>query len=154
MTLLDRIFSGGLKWKCQRCGKVHKSNPEQCKECGHTVLQQVRTGTTASDSVSVSHSSRSSPLADSDNGVWVCDRCKQSHDQKPDECKVCGRSSFTKQGADETPDVDKDMPTFSNINEVREYEQQERVTSQSKVRRAILILVLVAIGVLIALVIM
>lgn len=31
-----------VRWECNRCGKRHKSNPEECKSCGHTVLQQHR----------------------------------------------------------------------------------------------------------------
>jgi len=30
------------KWVCQRCGEVHPSNPSECDDCGHTVLQQQR----------------------------------------------------------------------------------------------------------------
>jgi DNA-directed RNA polymerase subunit RPC12/RpoP len=30
------------KWKCEKCGHVHGSNPSECKECGHFILQQHR----------------------------------------------------------------------------------------------------------------
>ena len=29
-----------MKWKCNQCGKVHRSNPSKCKNCGSTVLTQ------------------------------------------------------------------------------------------------------------------
>lgn len=40
MGLFDLFGGSSLKWECTRCGKVHKSNPEKCKNCGATVLQQ------------------------------------------------------------------------------------------------------------------
>jgi len=42
MGLTDIFGSSGPDWKCNNCGKVHSSNPEQCKKCGHKVLQQTR----------------------------------------------------------------------------------------------------------------
>lgn len=41
MGLRD-LLGGGLKWKCNKCGKVHRKNPEKCKSCGHSVLTQKR----------------------------------------------------------------------------------------------------------------
>jgi len=29
-------------WQCDSCGAVHTSNPEECSECGYTVLTPVR----------------------------------------------------------------------------------------------------------------
>jgi len=27
-----------MKWRCNRCGKVHSRNPTECSKCGHTVM--------------------------------------------------------------------------------------------------------------------
>ncbi|MFB6095053.1 MAG: hypothetical protein ABEJ71_01200 [Halodesulfurarchaeum sp.] len=29
-------------WRCENCGRVHRSNPSECRNCGHTVFQQAR----------------------------------------------------------------------------------------------------------------
>ncbi|MFB6266574.1 MAG: hypothetical protein ABEI31_02845 [Halodesulfurarchaeum sp.] len=29
-------------WKCESCGTVHRSNPSQCRNCGHTVFRRAR----------------------------------------------------------------------------------------------------------------
>jgi len=29
-----------VKWQCEECGTVHRSNPRQCKSCGNSVLSQ------------------------------------------------------------------------------------------------------------------
>lgn len=29
-------------WQCDACGEVHTSNPEECTECGHSVLTPIR----------------------------------------------------------------------------------------------------------------
>lgn len=31
-----------MKWSCNECGNVHGMNPDECQECGHTVLMQFR----------------------------------------------------------------------------------------------------------------
>jgi rRNA maturation endonuclease Nob1 len=27
-------------WKCEECGRVHRSNPARCRDCGNSVLKQ------------------------------------------------------------------------------------------------------------------
>jgi len=29
-------------WRCTRCGKRHLRNPDSCRRCGGTILQQAR----------------------------------------------------------------------------------------------------------------
>lgn len=31
-----------VRWKCENCGKVHKSNPKTCTNCNYTVFKQYR----------------------------------------------------------------------------------------------------------------
>lgn len=31
-----------MKWECKQCGTVHRSNPDECKDCGNTILVQHR----------------------------------------------------------------------------------------------------------------
>lgn len=33
------LFGGSKKWKCQACGEVHRRNPSECSNCGHTVFK-------------------------------------------------------------------------------------------------------------------
>lgn len=42
MGILSRLFGNRTKWKCTDCGKVHRSNPSECKKCGSKILQQHR----------------------------------------------------------------------------------------------------------------
>lgn len=29
-----------VKWQCEDCGTIHRSNPRRCKSCGNSVLSQ------------------------------------------------------------------------------------------------------------------
>ena len=29
-----------VKWQCEECGEVHRSNPRRCRNCGNSVLTQ------------------------------------------------------------------------------------------------------------------
>ena len=129
MGFLDRFRSSGLKWKCQSCGHVHSQNPEKCSNCGHTVLKQWRTSV-ASPSTSSSSSGRRFQHVDSPGGVdrneWVCMKCKQSHDNERDECKVCGHEelklvgqSSDQRSQDDHTDGTADGQTISNIREIQ-----------------------------------
>lgn len=80
------LFGGSRKWKCERCGEVHKSNPEECRACGHTILQQAG---------SKSNSSRGKPSKSSSGDGWMCSRCNHVHsDRKPFVCEECGSSAL------------------------------------------------------------
>ncbi|MFB6112611.1 MAG: hypothetical protein ABEJ58_00750 [Halodesulfurarchaeum sp.] len=37
------------RWRCTNCGTVHRSNPTQCTNCGHTVFEQDRSVEPAAD---------------------------------------------------------------------------------------------------------
>lgn len=161
MGLLDRFRSGGLKWKCENCGKVHRSNPEKCKECGHTVLIQHRPSSTSPRSQSTPSSAGvSTDNSTSKKQEWYCEKCHQSHDNKRDECKVCGHDvlkPISKESTSDstsetgvpltaTHDEDYDGPSISNVDEID-------TSSNSKDARLIRLLVpitivLVMIGIL------
>lgn len=77
-----------MKWECTVCEKVHRSNPEECKSCGHTILQPYG----ASNNSSTSSTSSSSRNA---NG-WVCSKCMHFHSRKPFTCDECGSNTIRK----------------------------------------------------------
>gem|GEM_PF-1234873 len=37
MGLLDLFY----RWKCASCGKRYRSEPTECKRCGHTVYDRI-----------------------------------------------------------------------------------------------------------------
>lgn len=123
------------KWRCVKCNTKHRKNPEECRNCGHTVLQQVGPDEKESKSSAIQTPS-TDPVATTSK-KWVCNRCKQEHDEEPSNCKVCGREEFTIVENDESApevqtDEEYDGPSFSNIEELEEYEKQKNTTeSQS-----------------------
>lgn len=40
MGILGDIFTRGTKYKCEWCGTVHPSEPEECENCGYTAFEE------------------------------------------------------------------------------------------------------------------
>ncbi|NHN59891.1 MULTISPECIES: hypothetical protein [Halorussus] len=139
------------KWRCAKCDTKHRKNPEECRNCGHTILQQVSTGEEEKKPRTKGNRTSSATSDSSYLKRWICNHCKQAHDEQPSQCKVCGREQFSAVGdgnseletrADDGVDDSEldngaedgdDTPTFSNINEVRKYENQNSTTRTESV---------------------
>lgn len=79
------------KWECTKCGTVHRSNPDKCTECSHTVLIQHR------DSSFHFRFNRPSPSSNpnkSTKGQYYCKKCGYVHDRKPFVCEERGASTL------------------------------------------------------------
>lgn len=163
------LFRRENKWTCQRCGANHKSNPEECKNCGHTVLQQFRSEPeqASRETGTRGDSTQTSTQTSSRGPKWVCMRCKQSHDYEPEKCKVCGRTEFRASGTDpkreqeavtngpsteesttgrDGPEPGEEGVSFSNISEIREWEQKQSEESDSPSGSSVLLLVLLLVA--------
>lgn len=77
------------KWECVKCGKVHRSNPEQCSNCSHTILTQHR------DSPLLSNFGRPSKHREEiSTNQYYCKKCGHVHEGKPFVCEDCGASTL------------------------------------------------------------
>lgn len=78
------------KWECVKCGEVHRSNPEKCSACSHTILiQHRRSGLLSSLKPYLSRPSRSESA-----DQYYCKKCGHVHDRKPFVCEECGASTL------------------------------------------------------------
>lgn len=85
------LFDSGPDWECTKCGKVHSSNPEECKNCGHTILQQARNGASSNSATAPLSAGGGSSSA---NSEWMCSKCGHVHSRKPFTCDECGGSAL------------------------------------------------------------
>lgn len=83
------LFRSGVKWRCTQCGTVHRSNPEKCRDCEHTVFIQHNSKTKRSRSSSSGHRSEG-------GSRYRCNKCGCIHDRKPFVCDKCGSSAVRK----------------------------------------------------------
>lgn len=101
-----------VKWSCLKCGTTHRSNPSECRNCGHTVLQQKRRGKQTDTRTGTTTRVLSSSGFSEPDRTWYCDRCKRTHDSEPEKCKVCGRTEFIL--VEEEPDTPEPIPAPSD----------------------------------------
>jgi rubrerythrin len=91
-----------MKWECTLCGESHRSNPEECGSCGHTVLKP-----DAKQSTSTGGSSSTNVAA------WICANCRHEHNRKPFTCDHCGSNSIR-----EKPTLDRTPPATMHRNSI------------------------------------
>lgn len=82
-----------IEWRCENCSETYSTNPEECDNCGHTVLQQHRPKSTKTD-VKSQAKSVSNDISESH---WVCKKCEHKHDRKPFVCDECNSSTLYKE---------------------------------------------------------
>jgi ribosomal protein L37E len=129
------IFSDN-KWECNRCGKKHRSNPEECSNCGHTVLQQYQPNQDQPDRTPTVTTSPSSSTS-TKSGMWVCMKCKQDYDEERETCAVCGTEDvqfFEGESNDGSKiyDDDYDGPMISNASEITDMPDSPSETSTDR----------------------
>jgi RNA polymerase subunit RPABC4/transcription elongation factor Spt4 len=81
-----------LAWQCENCKEIYDENPDKCRSCEHTVLQQYRPN---SASGSKESDTRVQP-SDSDESEWICKKCEHKHNRKPFVCEECNSSALYK----------------------------------------------------------
>lgn len=88
------LFSrSGVKWRCERCGHIHKKNPDECENCKYTVFIQHNASTKPSTQ-SKSKSSSWSLFSSRTETGWRCTKCGNRHERKPFVCDDCGSSAL------------------------------------------------------------